>query len=75
MTNRELILTPQNEYQLTITRGDQREAHDSGNSVSLDALKDFGVTYRQVPVDDDGKWENEIGESLSYLMQCQSERD
>ena len=45
------------------SRGDQREAHDSGSSVSLEALKDFGVTYRQIPIDDEGKWENEISES------------
>ena len=48
------------------SRGDQREAHDSGSSVSLEALKDFGVTYRQIPIDDEGKWENEISESHQY---------
>jgi hypothetical protein len=45
-----------------IESGDQREEHNSGQTVSLDALKDFGLTYEHIPVDDAGKWESEIGE-------------
>ena len=41
--------------------GDQREQHDSGTSVSIEALKDFGLTYEHIPVDDAGKWEGSIG--------------
>ena len=41
--------------------GDQREQHDSGTSVSIEALKDFGLTYEHIPVDDAGKWEGQIG--------------
>jgi hypothetical protein len=45
-----------------IESGDQREEHNGGQTVSLDALKDFGLTYEHIPVDDAGKWESEIGE-------------
>jgi protein tyrosine phosphatase (PTP) superfamily phosphohydrolase (DUF442 family) len=44
-----------------MSRGDQREQHDSGTSVSIEALKDFGLTYEYIPVDDAGKWESDIG--------------
>jgi protein tyrosine phosphatase (PTP) superfamily phosphohydrolase (DUF442 family) len=48
-----------------INRGDQREQHDSGTSVSIEALKDFGLTYEHIPVDDAGKWEGLIGKLLA----------
>jgi protein tyrosine phosphatase (PTP) superfamily phosphohydrolase (DUF442 family) len=50
-------------------RGDQREEHNGGTSVSLEALKDFGVTYKHIPVDDGGKWESEIGKLLNLLVE------
>jgi protein tyrosine phosphatase (PTP) superfamily phosphohydrolase (DUF442 family) len=48
-------------FHALIRRGDQREQHDSGTSVSIEALKDFGLTYEHIPVDDAGKWEGDIG--------------
>lgn len=54
-----------------LRRGDQREAHNSGKAVSLEALKEFGVTYRQVQVDDEGKWEDEISVCNSRIQQAQ----
>jgi protein tyrosine phosphatase (PTP) superfamily phosphohydrolase (DUF442 family) len=50
-----------------MNRGDQREQHDSGTSVSIEALKDFGLTYEHIPVDDAGKWEGQIGELSTTL--------
>lgn len=40
--------------------GDQRLAHDSGNPVSLDTLQSLGVLHWAIPLDEDGKWEEEI---------------
>jgi protein tyrosine phosphatase (PTP) superfamily phosphohydrolase (DUF442 family) len=54
------------EFESDNTRGDQREEHNSGTSVSLEALKHFGVTYQHIPVDDGGNWEEEISE-LTHL--------
>jgi hypothetical protein len=31
--------------------------------VSLSTLAQLGVTYRHFPIDEEGKWEAEIGES------------
>jgi hypothetical protein len=51
--------------------GDQREEHNGGQTVSIDALKDFGLTYEHIPVDDAGKWESEIGELVeSYSVEA-----
>jgi hypothetical protein len=44
--------------------GDQRAAHDSGKSVSVEQLKDLGVLYWHVPRTDD--WEDQI----STLSSC-----
>ncbi|WWC57773.1 1,2-dihydroxy-3-keto-5-methylthiopentene dioxygenase [Kwoniella dejecticola CBS 10117] len=40
--------------------GDQRLPHDSGNPISLNTLSDLGVIYKQIPIGDDKKWEDEI---------------
>lgn len=41
-------------------RGDQREPHDSGNSISSSTLADLGVIYKEIPIEEDGKWEGEV---------------
>jgi hypothetical protein len=54
-----------------IESGDQREEHNGGQTVSIDALKDFGLTYEHIPVDDAGKWESEIGKLAdSYSVEA-----
>ncbi|WWC85498.1 1,2-dihydroxy-3-keto-5-methylthiopentene dioxygenase [Kwoniella dendrophila CBS 6074] len=40
--------------------GDQRLPHDSGNPISLSTLKDLGVIYKEIPINEDKKWEDEI---------------
>jgi hypothetical protein len=47
-------------------RGDQREPHDSGKTVSFETLADLGVVYRQFPIDAEGKWKETIGESAGH---------
>ena len=43
-----------------MNRGDQREAHHSGEDVSLEVLGELGVIYREFPIDSEGKWEKDI---------------
>lgn len=42
--------------------GDQRLAHDSGHAVSVETLKSIGVLSLTIPIDDEGKWEQQINE-------------
>ncbi|KAK4685169.1 hypothetical protein P7C73_g4992, partial [Tremellales sp. Uapishka_1] len=42
--------------------GDQRLPHDSGNPVAQNTLKQLGVIYRTIPIDDEKRWESEIDE-------------
>ncbi|CAD6573896.1 MAG: 1,2-dihydroxy-3-keto-5-methylthiopentene dioxygenase [Tremellales sp. Tagirdzhanova-0007] len=41
--------------------GDQREPHE-GDAVSLITLAELGVIYKEIPVDDGGKWEKTLDE-------------
>lgn len=45
---------------LANNRGDQREEHDSGSTFSPDELEKLGITYRTIPIDDEGKWKDAI---------------
>ncbi|WWC97274.1 1,2-dihydroxy-3-keto-5-methylthiopentene dioxygenase [Kwoniella sp. B9012] len=42
--------------------GDQRLPHDSGNPISLNTLSELGVIYKEIPIDEEKKWEKEIDE-------------
>ncbi|TCD68166.1 1,2-dihydroxy-3-keto-5-methylthiopentene dioxygenase [Steccherinum ochraceum] len=42
--------------------GNQTALHDSGRSVTVDDLKANGLLYWRIPVEDNGKWEQEIDE-------------
>ena len=53
--------------------GDQREPHE-GDAVSLITLAELGVIYKEIPVDDGGKWEKTLGEvSSSCSMRGEAE--
>lgn len=40
--------------------GDQRRPHDSGNPVAHNTLHELGVTYKHIPIDESGEWEEKI---------------
>jgi len=49
-------------YYLDNIPGDQRLPHDSGNSVSDEALRVLHVLHWSIPIDDTGSWKHHIDE-------------
>src|ERR1700709_1149933 len=55
-----LLDTNMHAYLFDNLEGDQRLPHDSGTEVSEDVLRSLGVLHRHIPVDAEGKYEQEV---------------
>lgn len=40
--------------------GDQSSPHDSGVSVSTESLQENGILYWSIPIDFEGRWEEQV---------------